>query len=152
MGYPALQIFGQGREELGRTSCCPTRHQNQRLFKMNTPQKSQAYRKMIDELVDVCQHGQGQIGALRAREGVWNKNATQDFIPDQHAINLLLKRLSAEDREIIAGMLAGEVVTGIFETLKVLEKFQVEPFNDGYEGSPYNDFIGRLDDWSWPED
>jgi hypothetical protein len=118
---------------------------------MSTPQKPPAYREMIDELVRVCKDGQGQIGARRVRAGVWNANATPDFIPDQHAINLLLKRLSAEDREIIAGMLAQEVVTGAFETLKVLEKFEIEPFRDGYEGSPYNDFIGRLDDWSWPD-
>jgi len=42
-------------------------------------------------------------------------------------------------------------VTGVFETLKTLEEFQIEPFTDGYEGSPHNDFVGRLDDWSWPE-
>ena len=106
---------------------------------------------MIDELVQVCKDGQGQIGARRVRVGVWNTNATQDSIPDQHSINLLLKRLSDEDRKIVAGMLAQEVVTGVFETLKVLEKFEIEPFRDGYEGSPYNDFIGRLGDWSWPE-
>ena len=44
-----------------------------------------------------------------------------------------------------------EVVTGVFETLKVLEQYQIEPFKDGYEGSPFNDFIGRLADWNWPE-
>lgn len=118
---------------------------------MSTPQKPQAYREMIDELVQVCKDGQGQIGARRARAGVWNVNATSDSIPDQHAINLLLKRLSSEDREIIARMLAQEVVTGVFETLKVLEKFRIEPFKEGYEGGPYHDFIGRLDDWSWPK-
>jgi hypothetical protein len=118
---------------------------------MSTPQKSAAYREMIDEMVQACKAGQGQIGARRVRAGVWNPNATSSSIPDQHAINLLLKRLSAEDREIIARMLAQQVVTGVFETLKVLEKHEVEPFSDGYEGSPYNDFIGRLDDWSWPD-
>lgn len=107
---------------------------------------------MIDELVGVCKDGQGQIGPRRVRAGVWNKNAKEDYISDQHAINLLLKRLSAEDREIIADMLAHEVVTGVFETLKVLEKFEVEPFKDGYEGSPYHDFIGRLNNWEWPKD
>lgn len=49
-------------------------------------------------------------------------------------------------------MLANEVVTGVFETLKVLEQFRVPPFEDGYEGSPINDFIGRLGDWKWPQD
>jgi hypothetical protein len=83
---------------------------------------------------------------------VWNQNATRDFIPEQHEINLLLKRMSPADREILAGILAQEVVTGVFETLKALEQFEVEPFKDGYEGSPYNDFIGRLADWEWPQD
>ena len=59
--------------------------------------------------------------------------------------------MSHQDREILAGMLAHEAELGVFETLKVLEQFQVEPFEDGYEGSPYNDFIGRLADWEWPE-
>lgn len=99
----------------------------------------------------MCKAGQGQIGARRVREGLWNQNGTQDHIPDQHQINLLLKRLPANDREIIAGMLSHAVVTGVFETLKLLEQFEVEPFKDGYEGSPYNDFIGRFDDWNWPE-
>src|SRR5690348_3858686 len=113
--------------------------------------KPRIYRELIDELVRVCKEGQGQIGAIRARDGVWNQSATEDFIPEQHQINLLLKRMSAADREILAGMLAQEVVTGVFETLKALEEFEIEPFKDGYEGSPYNDFIGRLGDWQWPE-
>jgi hypothetical protein len=116
------------------------------------PSKPDNYRKFIDELARMCKNGQGQIVARRVREGVWNKNASEAVIPDQHQVNLLLERLSPSDREIIAGLLAKEVVTGVFETLKVLEEFQIEPFTDGYEGSPYHDFIGRLDDWSWPED
>jgi hypothetical protein len=118
---------------------------------MSGPQKPAIYREMIDELVRVCKNGQGQIGAKRAREGVWNQNATPDFIPEQHEINLLLKRMPPADREVLAGMLVQEVVTGVFETLKVLEQYQIEPFKDGYEGSPFNDFIGRLGDWNWPE-
>ena len=119
---------------------------------MSRPQKPRIFRELIDELVRVCKDGRGQIGARRAREGVWNQNATRDFIPEQHEINLLLKRMSPADREILAGILAQEVVTGVFETLKALEQFEVEPFKDGYEGSPYNDFIGRLADWEWPQD
>ena len=118
---------------------------------MSTPKKPQVYRDVIDEFVQVCKEGQGLIGARRVRAGVWNASATPDFIPDQHTINLLLKRLSAEDREVIAGMLAHAVEVGVFEALKVLEEFEIEPFRDGYEGSPYNDFIGRLADWSWPD-
>jgi hypothetical protein len=118
---------------------------------MSEPHKPHLYRQVIDELVRVCKEGQGQIGAMRARKGIWNQNATADFIPEQHEINLLLKRMSPADREILAGMLADEVATGVFETLKVLEQFEIEPFKDGYEGSPFNDFIGRLSDWEWPE-
>jgi hypothetical protein len=118
---------------------------------MSRRQKPPVYRQMIDELVDSCRNGQGQIGARRVRSGFWNGNATPDRGPDQHAINLFLKRLSADEREIIASMLVHGVVTGVFETLKVLEEFQIEPFKDGYEGSPFNDFIGRLNDWNWPE-
>jgi hypothetical protein len=118
---------------------------------MSRISKPQIYRDVIDQLVKACHEGQGQIGARRARAGVWNASATPERIPDQHAINLLLARLSEADRETIAQMLVDEVVTGVFESLKVLEEFAIPPFEDGYEGSPFNDFIGRLDDWEWPE-
>ncbi len=118
---------------------------------MHGPHKPKMYRDIIDELVQMCHDGQGQVGARRVRNGLWNQNATFDFLPDQHDINLLLLRMPAEDREILARMLAHEVTTGVFETLKLLEQFQVSPFTDGYEGSPFNDFIGRLNSWDWPE-
>ena len=115
-------------------------------------QKPSNYRAFIDEMVAVCRNGQGQIGARRARAGLWNQNATPDSMSEQHAINVLLARLDVSEREVLAGMLAGEVVTGVFETLKALEQFQIAPFEDGYEGSAFNDFIGRLDDGKWPDD
>jgi hypothetical protein len=118
---------------------------------MSRPKKPRIYRELIDELVLMCKDGQGQIGAERVREGVWHEHATEDFIPEQHQINMLLKRLTPAEREILARMLAEEVETGVFETLKALEQFEIKPFQDGYEGSPYNDFIGRLADWEWPK-
>jgi len=48
-------------------------------------------------------------------------------------------------------MLEHEVRTGIFETLKVLENEGNQTFERRYEGSPYHDHIGRMDDWDWPE-
>src|SRR5207244_10238350 len=102
---------------------------------MSQQKKPQVYRDFIDALVHVCKDGQGQIGPRRARAGVWNKNATSDSIPDQYKINLLLERLSPEEREIIAEMLAHQVEVGVFETLKYLEQFDIEPFQEGYEGS-----------------
>jgi hypothetical protein len=113
--------------------------------------KSQAYRDVIDHLVHVCRNGQGQIGAERVRAGVWHKYATAHHLPDQHEINLLLTRLSAADRDILAKLLAEEVELGVFETLKALEQFDIPPFESGYEGSAFNDFVGRLAGWNWPE-
>ena len=118
---------------------------------MTTPVKPPVYRAIIDLLVEVCHNGQGQIGARRARVGIWNVNATPEFAPDQHEINLLLSRMPDADREILAHMLARAFEGGVFETLKALEEFEIAPFEGGYEGSAYNDFIGRLDDWEWPE-
>jgi hypothetical protein len=116
--------------------------------------KPQLYRDFIDRMVDECQKGQGAIGPTRARSGVWNRNATTDFLEDQFQINQLLASLNDAQREVIACMLAEAFVGGVFETLKALEEFEIEPFLDGYEGSPYHDFIGRIaaDQWQWPDD
>jgi hypothetical protein len=65
------------------------------------------------------------------------------LLPDQHSVNLLLTRLPDADREILARLMAKEVELGVFETLKALEEFQIAPFESGYKGSPFNDFIGR---------
>jgi len=71
--------------------------------------KSKMYREVIDELVDMCHNDQGQISARRTRDGVWNQNATADYLSDQHEMNILLSRMSAADREVLAKMLAWEV-------------------------------------------
>jgi hypothetical protein len=122
-----------------------------REIEMTNAVKLQMYRDLIDHLVDVCHDGQGQIGARRVRAGVWNRNATAEFLPDQHEVNLLLARMPDADREILARLMSKEVELGVFETLKALEQFDIAPFETGYEGSPFNDFVGRLDDWQWPE-
>jgi hypothetical protein len=115
--------------------------------------KPPVYRAVIDGMVRALREGQGQIGARRARAGLWNQNATQDSIPEQHAINVLLQRLDPGGREVLAGMLVHQVELGMFEALKVLEEYEVPPFTDGYEGSPFHDFVGRVSgDWDWPEE
>lgn len=88
---------------------------------MSAASKPRIYREMIDELVDMCRNGQGQIGARRARAGVWNANVRDDFLEDQHAANVLLSRLAPGEREVVARPLAAAVVTGVFETSRVLE-------------------------------
>jgi hypothetical protein len=107
--------------------------------------KPEIYRDIIDELVDMCHNGQGNIGAKRAVEGIWNENAKPDFIEDQYKINLLLAKLNREDRKTLAELLSHEVQVGVFETLKVLEQYRIALLEDGYEGSPYNDYVGRVE-------
>lgn len=115
--------------------------------------KPQKYRDFIDHMVDVCQNGQGAIGPTRARLGVWNANATPAFLADQHKINQLLSTLDSDQRQVVAEMLAHAFQGGVFESLKALEEFKIEPFVEGYEASPYHDFIGRIDptQWEWPD-
>jgi hypothetical protein len=108
------------------------------------------YRDVIDRLVDDCHDGQGQIGARRARSGIWNLNATAEKMPDQHEINVLLSGMSAPEREVLARMLAHEFESGVHTTLVALHELEVPPFDKAYEGTPFHDFVGRLDDWEWP--
>jgi len=118
---------------------------------MNAPTKPQLYRDFIDHLVEMCRHGQGQIAARRITAGSWNQNASANDFADQHRVNSLLAKLGAADRQALAQLMSAEVELGVFETLKALERFGIGPFESGYEGSSFNDFIGRLNGWAWPE-
>lgn len=111
------------------------------------------YRDVIDRLVHSCREGQGQIAAERARKGVWNPNAdkTPDDMPDQAKMNALLRRLETDDRELLARFFAQQFVGGVHESLVVLHAAKIPPFEDGYEGTPFHDFVGRLEDWPWPD-
>lgn len=91
------------------------------------------------------------IQPRRARVGLWNANATAETMPEEHAANGLLGRLTAAERQTLALFLARAFEGGVFETLKSLEAFEIPPFEDGYEGGPCHDFIGRLNEWEWPE-
>jgi hypothetical protein len=110
------------------------------------------YRELIDALVHQCKEGQGRIAARRAREGVWNKNATAKTLPEQHRVNVLLKALTPEQRDVLADVLAEQFQGGVHQTLVTLHESEVKPFDKAYEGTPFHDFIGRLTDWAWPED
>lgn len=110
------------------------------------------YRELIDELVQQCKEGQGQIAARRTRDGVWNKNASAKKMPEQHRFNSLLKALTPKQREVLADMLAEQFQGGVHQTLVTLHEHEVKPFDRAYEGTPFHDFVGRLTDWNWPED
>jgi hypothetical protein len=74
-----------------------------------------------------------------------------DDLRDQAAMNRLLRRLIGDDRELLARFFARQFVNGVHETLVVLNPAQIPPFEDGYEGTPFHDFMGRLEDWPWPK-
>jgi hypothetical protein len=111
--------------------------------------QDRVYRSIVDRLVSKCR-SQGQISAKRVRRGVWNANATANFMPEQHALNIWLAGLSSDHRELLAGILKDEYVAGMHDALVVLYDAEIPPFDKAYEGDPHHDFIGRLDDWQWP--
>ena len=108
------------------------------------------YRDLIDRMVHACRRGQGQIAARRALAGAWNPNATRDALPEQHAANELLARLSPDDRRVFAALLSQQFVSGVHQVLVLLHEAGLPPFDKAYEGTPFHDFVGRLDDWEWP--
>lgn len=66
-------------------------------------------------------------------------------------MNAVLERLADEDRGIVARMLELSYEGGVHDTLRVLHEHEVPTFDDGYEGTPFHDFMGRLkSDWEWP--
>lgn len=110
------------------------------------------YRQMIDAMVVSCA-GSGQVSAERVRVGVWNANAAEvaDVDPHQTRMNEILGSLAPEQREALAVLFAEEYASGVFNTLQVLTAADCEPFTEGYDGDPSDDFLGRLDGWQWPQ-
>jgi len=108
------------------------------------------YRAIIDRLVNDCEHGQGQVAPRRIVSGVWNANATVDVLPEQARLNGLLAGLDSEHRAAIAAIASDCFVAGVHQTLVALHEAGIKPFDDGVEGTPFADFIGRLQGWDWP--
>jgi hypothetical protein len=118
---------------------------------MPSQRKTPEYRAVIDAMVEVCRIGQGQVGAELARRGIWNRNANERFLTDDHRMNVILSGLTELDRDALGIALTKQFEAGVFEAIKVLEQKGITPFEDGYEGSPHEDFVGRLVGWQWPE-
>ena len=110
------------------------------------------YRQIIDAMVVSCADA-GQVSAHRIRAGVWNSNAEEspDAAPEQHAMNDLLAHLDEREREVLAALFVEEYSSGIFNALHVLHAARLAPFDEGYDGEPSADFLGRMDGWDWPE-
>lgn len=102
-------------------------------------------------MVVECVQGQGQVSAHRVRVGVWNSDADQDSLPEQHALNNLLAKLDSTERELLAQLISDEFSSGVFNALNVLHVAAVAPFELGYDGTPTDDFLGRLEGWDWPQ-
>ncbi|WP_232549832.1 DUF6547 family protein [Propioniciclava soli] len=111
------------------------------------------YRQMIDAMVVSCAQGQGQISAQRVRVGVWNDNADEiaDVDPSPQAMNTVLASLSEAQREALAVLFAEEFASGVFNALEVLHAARCTHFEEGYDGDPSDDFLGRMDGWTWPD-
>jgi hypothetical protein len=58
--------------------------------------------------------------------------------------------MSSEDREILARVLEEEFAGGVHTGLVTLHEAGLVPLDKGYEGTPFDEFVGRLDDWPWP--
>ena len=99
------------------------------------------YRQVIDAMVVSCA-GAGQVSAERVRVGVCDAN--------QVTMNALLSMLPPEHREALAVLFAEEYASGVYNALQVLRAAELQPFHEGYEGDPSDDFLGRLDGWDWP--
>jgi len=112
------------------------------------------YRQMIDAMVLSCTQGPGQVSPTRIRQGVWNANAEEvaDADPTQHAMNALLAGLDPAQRDVLAVLFAEEFASGVFNALEVLHAARLVPFESGYDGTPSDDFLGRMDGWEWPAD
>ena len=112
---------------------------------MTDEEETRLYRKLIDELVHACREGQGRV--VSQRHGLV---LPEKRVRDARVESALVGQLSTGQREVFSLMLQGAFVAGVHSTLASLYARQVKPFDKAYEGSPFHDFIGRLDDWEWP--
>lgn len=120
---------------------------------MTEDEQWSTYRTVIDAMADECRDGQGQVLPGWVRRGVWNMYAVDhpDDMPEEHRMNEVLTRLDDSDRAVVARMLELAYAGGMHDTLRVLNDHEVPPFDDAYEGTPAQDFMGRLTtDWEWP--
>ena len=80
--------------------------------------------------------------------------AQRDARPTQADLqNALADKAKAEaQRDALAVLFAEEYASGMFNALEVLHAAQCAPFDRGYDGDPSDDFLGRMDGWTWPEE
>ena len=69
----------------------------------------------------------------------------------REAHDILIAHLDEREREVLAALFVEEYSSGIFNALHVLHAARLAPFDEGYDGEPSDDFLGRMDGWDWPE-
>lgn len=120
------------------------------------------YRQIIDAMVSSCREGQGQLASERVLAGRWinNIDERQEFLNreslepherSQLAQHEFVQSLTETQRAVLASMLESQFANGVFNALVAIDSAEIQPFSEAYEGSSFNDFIGRMTNWPWPE-
>ena len=110
------------------------------------------YQEFIDELAE------------KSKSCVDANNIKKGIVPgiDTEEINAVLKKLTEEERNVLAKFVTETYSSGIFDVLDLMEWYacckdmkitidgEVLP-TDKFEGFQ-NDYIGRREDWEWPKE
>jgi hypothetical protein len=115
---------------------------------------AEVYKQIIDQLVERSP----SLGArLVAEQGIYSK------APALHALNSLVERLTPEERALLSQMLTQERFSAIHDVLAAITwwidcrdvalTYRGEPMPVQLSGTGlHGDYVGRKDDWQWPED
>jgi len=114
----------------------------------------ETYTAIIDELVNETSRGVHE--RLVRESGVYSNGPWHD------AMNRFVSSLDKAQRGTLADMLRQERIGAIHDVLALLTwwmecrdvrlTFRGEAMPTGIEGGLHKDFVGRLQDWEWPED
>jgi hypothetical protein len=114
----------------------------------------EAYKAIIDQLVEETNRGVAE--RLLREEGIFSR------APGDKVANEFVKSLTNEQRSLLAEMIHGERIGAVGLVLSTLTwwllcrevglTFRGEPMPFELSGEGlHGDYIGRLDDWQWPE-
>ncbi len=119
-----------------------------------SPRPVEIYKRIIDDLVQQSP----SLGArLVAEQGIYSK------APGLRPLNSLVEKLASEDRALLTQMLTHERSSAIHDVLAALTWWiDCREVGLTYQGKPmpvqlsgmglHGDYVGRQDNWEWPED
>lgn len=122
-----------------------------------TPEQIVQYRGVIDEVVRELREGSGMRDPRRILDGIPADRLDPDryapaVVERGEALNALRASLSEQQRDLLAQMVFDAFDGGVFATLEALHAYGVEPFDEGYEGDPHSDYVGRTAGLGWPDE